>query len=164
MRLFSNNAQVRPAFSQRFFQPSDNSPLIVFRLIFGFLLAYHFSNALFDGTIYQDFIQPPFTFTYIGFEFLQPLPGYGMYYYVGLMIILALMIMVGAWYRVAMIVFTLLWTMLCLMQKAGYNNHYYLMLLLCWIMVFMPANRYCSLDVKRNVGRLHRCVWLPEKP
>ncbi len=165
MRFFTNNAMTVPAFSQRLFRPVDNSPLIIFRIIFGLLLAYHFSTALFNGTIYLDFIKPPFTFNYIGFEFLQPLPGYGMYYYVGLMIILALMIMLGAWYRVAMITFTLLWTMLYLMQKAGYNNHYYLMLLLCWIMVFMPANRYCSMDVKRKAVIKtttcpQYCIWI----
>ncbi len=141
---------VKPAFSQRLFQPVDNSPLIIFRIVFGFLLAYHFSTALFNGTIYRDFIQPPFTFTYIGFEFLHSLPGNGMYYYVAAMVILALMIMLGAWYRLAITCFTLMWSILYLMQKSGYNNHYYLMILLCWIMIFMPANRYCSIDVRRK--------------
>src|SRR5699024_11250281 len=36
------------------------------------------------------------------------------------------------------------------MHKTSYNNHYYLMLLLCWIMVFVPANNRFSLDAKRN--------------
>ena len=36
------------------------------------------------------------------------------------------------------------------MQKSDYNNHYYLVLLICFLMVFMPANRYYSLDTKRN--------------
>lgn len=139
-------------------QPVNNSPLIIFRIAFGFLLSYQFLAAIFSGTIYTNFIQPPFTFTYIGFEFLQPLPGNGMYFYVGLMILLALMIMTGAWYRFAIISFTLLWTALYLMQKAGYNNHYYLIVLLCWIMMFMPANRYCSVDVKRKaVVETNKC-------
>ena len=30
--------------------------------------------------------------------------------------------------------------------KTAYNNHYYLMMLLCWLMVFFSANRYLSLD------------------
>src|SRR5690606_24562632 len=37
-----------------------------------------------------------------------------------------------------------------LMQKSSYNNHYYLMTLLCWIMAFLPANRWFSLDAKIN--------------
>jgi vitamin K-dependent gamma-carboxylase len=141
---------LKPSFLQRLFRPVDNSALIAFRIAFGFLLFYHCFTFLTHGGVYNDLIHPPFTFTYIGFEFLQPLPGNGMYYYVMLMMLLALMIMLGAWYRFAMTVFAFLWTILYLTQKADYNNHYYLILLLCWIMVLMPANRYCSLDVKRD--------------
>ncbi len=137
-------------FFKNLLKPTDNSPLIIFRIVFGFLLFYHFLFALLKGNIYKDFIKPPFTFNYIGFDFLQPLPGNGMYFYVGAMVLLALLIMLGAWYRIAMICFSLLWTALYLMQKSGYNNHYYLMVLLCWIMVFLPANRYYSIDVKRK--------------
>lgn len=137
-------------FFKNLFEPADNSPLIIFRIAFGFLLFYQFLHALLNGYIYRTFIQPPFTFTYIGFEFLQPLPEKGMYFYSAAMVLLALMIMIGAWYRVASTCFALLWTALYLMQKSGYNNHYYLMVLLCWIMVFLPANRYCSVDVKRK--------------
>lgn len=36
------------------------------------------------------------------------------------------------------------------MQKTSYNNHYYLMMLLCWIMAFLPANRWLSIDAKLN--------------
>ncbi len=155
----------RTTLTHRLFQPVDNSPLIVFRIIFGFLLFYHCTSILFDGTLYNNFIQPAFTFTYIGFEFLQPLPGNGMYWYVGLMALLAILIMLGAWYRFAMAAFSILWTGLYLMQKSGYNNHYYLMLLLCWIMVFLPANRYFSIDVKRKAvaeaDNCYRyCIWI----
>jgi len=137
-------------FSKKLFQQTDNSPLIIFRIAFGFLLAYQFLYALITGNVYRDFIQPPFTFNYIGFDFLQPLPGNGMYYYVALMALFAIMVIFGAWYRISMFAFSLLWTALYLMQKSNYNNHYYLEILLCWIMVFMPADRYCSLDVKRK--------------
>jgi hypothetical protein len=36
------------------------------------------------------------------------------------------------------------------MQKASYNNHYYLLILLSGLMVFLPANRYASIDAKQN--------------
>ena len=133
-------------------QQVDNSPLIVFRICFGFLLFYHCSSFMLSGKLFENFIQPPFTFTYIGFEFLQPLPGNGMYFYFGLMAALGLMIMLGAWYRLAMAGFAILWTIIYLMQKSNYNNHYYLMVLMCWLMCFMPANRYYSVDVKRKPG------------
>ena len=145
-----DNSRYHPGVLNRLFKEVDNSPLIAFRIIFGSLLFYHISDALLNGTVYKNFIQPPFTFNFIGFDFLQPLPGPGMYFYFGLMALLALMIMLGAWYRLSMAGFTILWTGIYLMQKSDYNNHYYLVLLVCFLMVFMPANRYYSLDVKRN--------------
>ena len=60
------------------------------------------------------------------------------------------LIMLGAWYRLAMVSFALMWTILYLMQKSNYNNHYYLILLLCWLMAILPANRAVSVDAWRN--------------
>ncbi len=44
------------------------------------------------------------------------------------------------------------------MQKTEYNNHYFLVLLICFAMPFMPANASNSLDVKRNPSIVsHSC-------
>ncbi|MEO8415941.1 MAG: HTTM domain-containing protein [Ginsengibacter sp.] len=152
MPSYSNddNSAAQPGVFRKLFFQVDNSSLILFRIIFGFLLFYQSISAIAKGVVYENFIQPPFTFTFIGFEFLQPLPGIGMYLYFGVLALLGLMIMAGAWYRFSIIAFTLLWLVIYLMQKSGYNNHYYLELLLCCLMIFMPANAGFSLDVKRK--------------
>jgi vitamin K-dependent gamma-carboxylase len=150
MQAFYKNNSLSSRLLQQLNQPVDNSPLIVFRIFFGFLLFYHCTSFIYRGDVYTNFIEPPFTFTYIGFEFLQPLPGYGMYYYFGLMALLGLLIMLGAWYQLAMAGFTFLWVLVYLMQKSNYNNHYYLVLLLCLLMCFMPAQHYYSADAKRK--------------
>lgn len=137
-------------FTYKLFQQTDNSALILFRIVFGFLLFYHCIHFITSGKLFDNFIAPPFTFNYIGFEFLQPLPGNGMYFYFGLMAVLGLLIMAGAWYRISMIGFSLLWTVVYLMQKSNYNNHYYLMLLLCWLMCLLPAHTGYSVDARRN--------------
>ena len=36
------------------------------------------------------------------------------------------------------------------MQKTAYNNHYYLLLLISFLMIFLPSNSYASLDVRQN--------------
>jgi hypothetical protein len=36
------------------------------------------------------------------------------------------------------------------MQKSSYNNHYYLLMLISSIMVFLPASKYASIDAKLN--------------
>ena len=135
-----------------FFKHIDNSGLIIFRIVFGLLCALEAFGAIFTGWIRRTLIEPEFTFSFIGFEWLQPLPGNWMYVYYIVMGICGLMIMVGYKYRLSMLLFALMWTATYLMQKSSYNNHYYLLLLLSFIMVFLPANRYASIDVKLNTN------------
>ena len=130
------------------FKNTDNSPLIVFRIFFGFFIAIEAIGACFTGWIKKTLIEPEFTFNFIGFDFLQPLPGNGMYYYYIIMGLLGIMVMIGYKYRIAMIGYTLMWSGVYLMQKASYNNHYYLLMLLCFLMCLVPAHKNYSLDTK----------------
>lgn len=130
------------------FKHIDNSALIVFRIIFGFLCFLETVGSIFTGWIKRTLIDPDFTFSLIGLEWLQPLPGNGMYYYYAIMGLLSLCIMVGYKYRFSIISFTVLWAGCYFMQKASYNNHYYLLILLSGLMALQPANKYYSVDAK----------------
>ncbi|HNQ27086.1 MAG TPA: HTTM domain-containing protein [Aquaticitalea sp.] len=132
------------------FRRVDNSPLIVFRVIFGLLIFLEGIGAIFTGWVNRIMIQPKFTFTFMGFEWLQPLPGNWMYVYYIVMGLCGFCVMIGYKYRFSMLAFTLMWAATYLMQKTAYNNHYYLLMLLCAIMVFQPANRYLSVDAKQD--------------
>ncbi|RAJ15005.1 HTTM domain-containing protein [Olleya aquimaris] len=147
------------------FKHIDNSALIVFRIIFGLLCFLESVGAIFTGWVKYTLIDPKFTFNFIGFDFLQPLPGHWMYVYYAIMGCFGLLIMLGYKYRLSMIAFTLMWTATYLMQKASYNNHYYLLCLLSGIMIFLPANKYASLDVKLNpsikqISMPNWCKWI----
>ncbi len=128
----------------------DNSALIIFRVFFGFLIAAEAIGAIFTGWIKRTMIDPEFTFNFIGLDFLQPLPGNGMYFYFAVMGVFGLLVMIGFKYRWSMIAYTIMWAGVYFMQKASYNNHYYLLLLLCIIMSILPARNYFSIDVKQN--------------
>ena len=147
------------------FKHIDNSALIVFRIIFGALCFLESVGAIFTGWVKRTFVDPEFTFSFIGFEWLQPLPGHGMYYYYVVMGVFGLLIMVGYKYRLSMISFTLMWTATYLMQKSSYNNHYYLLILISSIMVILPAHKYASIDVKlnpeiKNFSMPQWCKWV----
>lgn len=128
----------------------DNSSLVVFRVLFGLLIALEAIGAIFTGWIQRTLIEPQETFNFIGFEFLQPLPGNGMLYYYGIMGVFGILVMLGYKYRMSIIAYTIMWTAVYLMQKSSYNNHYYLLMLLCIIMCFLPANRNISIDSWRT--------------
>ncbi len=132
------------------FSRIDNSPLIFFRICFGSLIALESFGAIATGWVRRTLIDPDFTFSFIGFEWLQPLPGGGMYWYFALMGVLGVCVALGYRYRLSTILFTLLWTGVYLMQKTAYNNHYYLLILLSAMMCLFPAHRAVSLDVKRR--------------
>lgn len=137
-------------FENFLFKPVDNSPLVLFRAIFGLLITLEAWGAIATGWVYSAFIEPRMTFPFIDFSWLQPLPGYGMYFYFLLMGSFGIMVMLGYRYRVAMAGYAVMWSMVYLMQKTNYNNHYYLLMLLCFLMCFLPAHRYFSLDARRN--------------
>ncbi len=132
------------------FKHIDNSPLIVFRIIFGLLLFLESVGAIFTGWVTKTLVEPKFTFNFIGFDFLQPLSGNGMYYYYLVMGLFGFCVMIGYRYRIAILSFFIMWSATYLMQKSSYNNHYYLTALLSFLMIFQPANNYLSVDVKRN--------------
>ena len=132
------------------FKAIDNSPLVVFRIFFGFLVACESFGAILTGWVKRILIDPEVTFSFIGFEWLKPLPGFGMYFYFLAMGVFGLAIMLGYRYRIAIISYTILWAGVYFMQKTAYNNHYYLLLLISFLLIFLPANSYASLDVRQN--------------
>mgnify|MGYP000459932024 CR=1 FL=1 len=122
----------------------------MFRIAFGFLLAAETGGAILTGWVRRAFVEPDFTFTFIGFEWLRVFNGPLMYGWFALMAALGIAVMLGWRYRWSLGAFTLLWAGSYFMQKAHYNNHYYLLILLCLLMLIVPANAWASLDARRD--------------
>lgn len=159
LRKTYNNMRIRKLITY-LEQPVDNTSLVLFRMVFGLLIAVESFGAILTGWVRRGLMDPEFTFTFIGFEWLQPLPGFGMYWYYGLMGSMGLLVMVGWYYRFGLSVFTLMWTGTYLMQKTSYNNHYYLLILLCFLMLLVPAHKNASLDTR--LGRVSYSTTCPK--
>ena len=67
--------------TQRLLEETDNSDLVLFRFLFGFLACVECTGKLMSGWVQDTFVAPEFTFTEPGFEWLQPLPTPGMHLY-----------------------------------------------------------------------------------
>ncbi len=132
------------------FKQVSNAPLVYLRVLVGFIMFLEGFHSLVTGWVRDVYIHTNFTFTFIGFEWLQFLHGPIMYWYYAGISLLGLMVCTGLFYRVSATLLALMWTSVYLLQKTHYNNHFYLMVLLCWMMVFVPANRRFSLDGKRG--------------
>lgn len=145
------------------FKRVDNSSLLVFRIVFGFLIIAQSWGSILTGYLKNNILPAHFTFNFIGFDFIQPLPGYGMYAFYIIMGLFGVGVLVGYKYRLSIIMFTLMWWYTYLMQKSAYNNHYYLLLLLCIFMMIVPAHKYASLDAKNNpsLKKIDMPNWVP---
>jgi Vitamin K-dependent gamma-carboxylase len=126
------------------------APLVVFRILFGAMMLFSTVRFWALGWIEDHYIQSKVQFKCYGFEWVTLLPPAGMYALHIAMIISALGIMLGAWYRWSAVVFFLSFTYTELIDLAYYLNHYYFVSLVSLLLVCVPAHRRCSVDVWRN--------------
>ncbi|RTY95364.1 HTTM domain-containing protein [Flavobacterium sp. GT3R68] len=128
---------------------SEASTLAFFRLAFGFMMVLSLIRFVSYGWIEKFYIQPPFHFTYYGFEWVKPLGNYTylMFFISGLA---SLFVAIGYKYKLSIITFFLSFTYIEFMDKTTYLNHYYFITVVSFIMIFLPANAYFSIDAYRN--------------
>ncbi|MFV5690314.1 HTTM domain-containing protein [Flavobacterium sp. ZT3R25] len=128
---------------------SEASTLAFFRLAFGFMMVLSLIRFVSYGWIEKFYIQPQFHFTYYGFEWVKPLGNYTylLFFISGLA---ALLVAIGYKYKLSIITFFLSFTYIEFMDKTTYLNHYYFITVVSFIMIFLPANAYFSVDAYRN--------------
>ena len=126
------------------------SPLITFRILFGVLMMWGALRFVWNGWVEKLYVEPTFFFKFYGFHWVEVLEETGLYVLFGVVIVSALCIALGLFYRIAAIVFFLSFTYIELMDATNYLNHYYLVCLFAFLLIFLPANRAFSLDVWRN--------------
>lgn len=135
---------------QTYFSRTKNAaPLAVFRILFGILMLWSIVRFAANGWISKLYIEPDFHFSYLGFEWVGPL---GEWTYLLFIIcgITSLFVALGFKYRISIIVFFLSFTYIELMDKTTYLNHYYFISILSFLMIFLPAHAYYSIDALRN--------------
>jgi hypothetical protein len=143
-------------------RPVDIASLAAFRIIFGAVMVVGLVRMLLSGWIPQVYGEPTFFFTYPGFDWVKPWPVWGMYVHYGALTLLALAIAVGAWTRIAAIVFTLGFAYTQLIDVTNYLNHHYLVVLLGALIAALPVNAAWSVDAARNpaLRRTHVAAWV----
>lgn len=127
------------------------APLVVFRILTGFLMALGGIRFVLSGWIEKLYIEPDFFFKFYGFEWVKvpesPLLLYGLH----LIIVLAAIGVALGWkYRISAIAFFLSFSYAEFMDATNYLNHYYLVILVAFLMIFLPANRKFSIDAHFN--------------
>lgn len=137
--------------------PVEAASLAVFRILFGLMMLWSIIRFWSYGWIDKLYIQPKYFFSYYGFEWIKPLGNYTylIFFVCGLA---AICVAIGYRYSIAIIVFFLSFSYIELMDKTTYLNHYYFISILSFLMIFLPANAYFSMDALRNPEKAYQYI------
>jgi len=141
---------VRNKIYRAWFESIDASSLAVFRIMFGGMLLFESVNYGLFLCLDCMYRSSSLLFKYHRFEWVNLWPGIGLEIHFLVMALSAIGIMLGLYYRISIIVFALCFSYLFFLDQALYLNHFYLAILFCSIMIFVPAHHYWSLDARRK--------------
>lgn len=116
---------------------------------FGFMLLGSILRFWQKGWITDLYITPKYFFSYYGFEFIKPLGSYTFILFI-ICGFSALLVAIGMFYRVAAVCLFLSFTYIELIDKTTYLNHYYFISLVCFLLIFLPAQVCFSVDAYRK--------------
>jgi hypothetical protein len=136
--------------TRELFEPVDAASIAVFRIVLGLMIAWDVVRYLQYDWVAEYYIRPKWHFTYLYFDWVRPWPGQGMYVHFVVMGVVALLVAVGLCYRAAIALLWLLYTYKFLLEASVYMNHYYLIGLLCFLLIFMQPHHAFSLDRRRH--------------
>jgi hypothetical protein len=132
-----------------FRKATSATPLSVFRIAIGIMILLSIVRFSANGWINLLYIKPLYYFPFYGLEFIRPL---GQYTYLLFFIcgLTALTVAIGLFYRISIVLLFLSFTYIELIDKSTYLNHYYFISLILFLMIFLPAHLYFSVDAYRN--------------
>lgn len=134
------------------------APLVFFRVFFGLLMAISLLRFWSKGWIESLYIEPAFHFKYYGFSWVHDWGEY-TYFLFAIAFFSSLGVALGLRYRLSAICFFLSFTYIELIDKTTYLNHYYFTSCIAFLLCFLPAGKFFSLDVffgKREVNYVPR--------
>lgn len=131
-------------------RPVDVASVAVFRIALGATLTWQCYRYWAYGWIEHFYVGEPFLFKYFGFSWVHPPPGDGIYLVYAALAACSFLVAIGLWYRVAIVGVLGLFSYVFLLDAARYLNHFYLVILLVFLMCFAPASNAFSVDALRR--------------
>ena len=119
----------------------DRASIVAFRVIFGLLGILVVVRFFAHGWIGPLYVEPDHHFTYLGFGWVKPWPGWGMHAHFIALGALSLGIAAGYRPRLCAALFCIGFTYVELLDRTTYLNHYYLMSLVSLLLAILPTRR-----------------------
>jgi hypothetical protein len=120
--------------------------VVFFRIAFAGVILSHVAMALRTDWIDYYFASSRYHLTFYGFEWVEALDGAGMRQIHRLMGAAAIGVGLGLFYRLSAVLLFGTFTYTLLSEAALYQNHYYLVSLIAFALILIPAHRAFSVD------------------
>jgi hypothetical protein len=113
----------------------------IMRIAFGLVMFISTVRFMAKGWVDEFYVAPHFHFPFYGLEWVRPLPAAGMYAVFVLMLLASLGLILPRFYRLSAALFFLCFVYVELLDKSFYLNHYYLVSLISFLLIWVPADR-----------------------
>lgn len=132
---------------RRLWDPCDVASVAFFRIAFAGIMVWHVARFLSNNWVEYYYVDSRHHLKYFGFEWVEPMMYGGamrqMFYLMGFA---AVGVGLGLFYRLSAITLFVTYTYSFLAEAALFQNHYYMMSLIAFLLVLIPAHRSFSLD------------------
>lgn len=140
-------------------QPVSIAFLVAFRVLLGGVLATSAMRFLVYGWVDELFVQPKMHFHHWLTPFVVVPPAPWIHLLFGAVAVLGALVALGWQFRLTAPLLAVCFTWIQLADVTLYLNHYYLAVILAWLLAASPAHRALSLDVR--AGRATGLTQLP---
>ncbi|MDA1208636.1 MAG: HTTM domain-containing protein [bacterium] len=137
----------------------DERPFAYFRIFFGILMGWQIWTVLTTHRLIDDFLVSKFYFTYPGFDWIQPLNMAAMQNVIIMMFVASLCFTIGLLYRISSIVLFSGYLYIFILDQTLFFQQFYLIILLLFLMIWIPAHKTESIDSIFNTKIPAPQVW-----
>ncbi len=136
------------ALISKLFEPVSIKSLVFFRIAFGIILVWRTIRMFYLNQVAVYWIYPEYNFKYDLFTWVNPLPDVALNMVFALIGLAGVFISLGYFYKFACSYAFVSILYFFLLEETRYLNHTYLVILMCFLMIFLPLNQYFSLDAR----------------
>ena len=108
---------IRMQFLDRRNEPVSIASTAFLRIVFGAILTWQLLRFITKGLVQSYFVDPVMHYTYLGLDWVQPLPGLWMHVEFWVLTLCAVCVTLGLFYRVSIIALLIGWTHIWLIDQ-----------------------------------------------
>lgn len=128
------------------FRKRDIRQLAILRIIIGTWFFVDVVSMLVSGYVKEAYVSADMNFPFYGFEWIRPLPGYGMYILFVILAFLSVAVTIGYRFKISLTLFLIGFSYVFMCDIVYTLNKFYLFIILGVVLLFTDAHRALSIN------------------